>query len=115
MPFWDRKPQQRLLYEAYLATGHIPERLKVGLNRDKPEVDDEVRIIAEQYGASFISVTDILCNADGCLARLGDTGADIVQFDSTHLSSKGSLYVVKAIEGPVFDSLPSPLSVGSVR
>jgi hypothetical protein len=115
LPYWRRKPTQHLLYEAYRATGRIPERLKDGFNLDKPAQDHQVRAIAERFGATFIGVTDLLCNNEGCLTRLGNASVDLIQFDSTHLSPTGSRFVVKAIEAQLFAAPLDVVSVGSVR
>jgi hypothetical protein len=48
-------------------------------------------------GAEFISVWDTLCNADGCLARIGDTAKDISASDQVHLTEKGSVYLIQSI------------------
>ena len=48
-------------------------------------------------GAEFISASDALCNADGCLTRIGDTARDISASDQVHLTEKGSVFLVQAI------------------
>ena len=41
-------------------------------------------------GAEFISARDALCNAHGCLTRVGDSAGDISASDQVHLTDKGS-------------------------
>jgi hypothetical protein len=48
-------------------------------------------------GAEFISARDMLCNADGCLTRTGDSAADISTSDQVHLTVNGSAFMVDAI------------------
>jgi len=48
-------------------------------------------------GAEFISASDALCNADGCLTRIGDTAQDISTSDQVHLTEKGSVFLVQSI------------------
>jgi hypothetical protein len=52
-------------------------------------------------GAEFISVWDVMCNADGCLTRIGDTAKDISASDQVHLTEKASVYLVQSIIGQV--------------
>ena len=84
------------------------------MNRDKPDVDAPVKAIAAAFDATFIRATDVLCDENRCLARVGNTSADIVQLNSTHFSTNGSRFMAKAIEGRVFDGV-DPISVGSIR
>ena len=48
-------------------------------------------------GAEFISAWDTLCNADGCLARIGDSAKDISASDQVHLTEKGSIFLIQSI------------------
>jgi hypothetical protein len=48
-------------------------------------------------GAEFISVRDALCNAQGCLARIGDSAGDISASDEIHLTEKGSAFLIESI------------------
>jgi hypothetical protein len=48
-------------------------------------------------GAEFISVPDVMCNADGCLTRIGNTASDISATDQVHLTEKGSVYLIQSI------------------
>ncbi|CAM3359692.1 acyltransferase [Pseudomonas floridensis] len=57
-------------------------------------VDQPARQLAESAGIQFVSLIDKLCVADACLVRLEDTDS-LLQIDSGHLSTEGSLYVVK--------------------
>jgi hypothetical protein len=48
-------------------------------------------------GAEFISVWDVMCNADGCLTRIGDRAGDISASDQAHLTEKGSVFLIQSI------------------
>lgn len=101
VPFWPRPPQQ-LLYEAYRSNpqNRIPDRL-FGFDEDSAKIDRMVEAVATAGGATFVSAHDVLCNADGCLARLGDRAPDIVQVDRTHFSDLGSQYFIDRIVKPL--------------
>jgi hypothetical protein len=55
----------------------------------------------EPVGAEFISAWETMCNASGCLTRIGETAADISSSDQVHLTEKGSVFLVKSIIGQV--------------
>ena len=48
-------------------------------------------------GAEFISARDVLCNAEGCLTRLGDEASDITASDQVHLTEKGSVFLIQSV------------------
>ena len=56
-----------------------------------------VRGRLEPLGAEFISASEALCNAQGCLTRIGDAAADIIASDQVHLTEKGSVFLVASI------------------
>jgi hypothetical protein len=57
----------------------------------------ELREAAVGAGAEFISAADVLCNAQGCLTRLGDEARDITASDQVHLTEKASVFLVQGI------------------
>ena len=59
--------------------------------------DAVMRARLEPLGAEFISASDALCNAQGCLTRIGDAAADLTASDQVHLTEKGSVYLIEAI------------------
>jgi hypothetical protein len=72
----------------------IPER------SDRATTDPSESRLREKLtplGAEFISAWDALCNADGCLARIGDTAKDISASDQVHLTEKGSIFLIQSI------------------
>jgi SGNH domain (fused to AT3 domains) len=80
---------------------------------DPPEVDRTLREIAARYGATYISASQTLCSAAGCLVRVGDNPGDIVQFDDNHFSESGSLFLVRRIAGIILDSKQLQASAAS--
>ncbi len=76
----------------------IPER------SDRATADPSEARLREKLtplGAEFISAWETLCNADGCLARIGDTAQDISASDQVHLTEKGSIFLIQSIIGRV--------------
>jgi peptidoglycan/LPS O-acetylase OafA/YrhL len=103
VPFWPRTLQE-LMYEVYRADPQrrLPERLS-GFDPETMRVDQQVKAIALAAGATYISAFDELCDARGCLTRIGDTAADIMQTDRTHFGAAGSWFFVSRIAPRIFD------------
>jgi peptidoglycan/LPS O-acetylase OafA/YrhL len=88
----------------------IPTRLKTdtdtgmqtGLIADFA-LDAHMRAAAQRHGIHYISLLDKLCNADGCLVKLGDTPDALVGYDQGHLSLLGAEYVVKQFPNELFE------------
>jgi hypothetical protein len=64
-------------------------------------VDRELREAVTREGGEFISATDVLCNEQGCLTRVGDAASDIAASDQVHLTEKASVFLVEGIIGRV--------------
>lgn len=83
----------------------LPERLRVGAGTDLHanfELDKKMRAAAQRHGIHYISLLDILCNADGCLTKLGDAPDALVGYDQGHLSLLGAEFVVKQFPAALF-------------
>jgi SGNH domain (fused to AT3 domains) len=104
VPRWP-KPLRKVLIDAYLNRPErgVPERLDTYVPI-APEVEQSLRKIAASFGAIYISAMEVLCNSNGCLARVGDKPGDIMQFDDNHLSKAGSFYFVARIAGQILDN-----------
>jgi hypothetical protein len=88
----------------------IPER------SDRAATDSSGARLREKLvplGAEFISVWDTMCNAEGCLARIGDTAKDISASDQVHLTEKASVFLVQSIIGNVLQGQTARSSNGS--
>jgi hypothetical protein len=70
----------------------IPERTFEAV--DPAFGDDNLRLIAGKLGVTYVSARKVLCNSDGCVARIGTS---LTVFDTVHLTSTGSEYLVRAI------------------
>jgi hypothetical protein len=103
VPAWPQPPQI-MLYKAYRADPRrgVPDRL-FGFDNKTLALDRQLRDITSSLGVAYISAYDALCNANGCLVRLGDTAKDIVQVDLTHFSAAGSSFFVRQIAQQIFE------------
>jgi peptidoglycan/LPS O-acetylase OafA/YrhL len=73
----------------------IPSRTKYRLVEE--DVDEQMRQIAIKSDIPYISIQKILCNADGCLVRIGPNGQDLTAFDPGHVTLPGAIYVTRQI------------------
>jgi peptidoglycan/LPS O-acetylase OafA/YrhL len=95
VPTWRRGLPNEVLRYFMLHHRLIPARSDGAVSSNWP--DRLLRAKVAPLGAEFISVWDALCNADGCLTRIGDSAGDISASDQVHLTEKGSVFLVQAI------------------
>jgi peptidoglycan/LPS O-acetylase OafA/YrhL len=95
VPTWRRGLPSEVLRYFMLHHRLIPARSNAAA---QPNAYDAVmRAKLVPLGAEFISASDVLCNEDGCVTRVGDSAGDISTSDQVHLTEKGSEYLVNAI------------------
>ena len=70
--------------------------------------DAEARDALARRGAEFISASDVLCNAEGCLTRIGPRADDVTASDVIHLTEKASVFLVDAIVDRLLDGQTPP-------
>ena len=94
VPWWKRGLPNEVLRYFMLHHRLIPQR------SGRAEADGSAAKLRDKLvpaGAEFISAWDAMCNADGCLTRIGDTAADISASDQVHLTEKGSVFLIQSI------------------
>ena len=95
VPAWPRGLPSEVLRYFILHRALIPERSPGAV---PPTAYDAVmRARLEPLGAEFISASDVFCNAQGCLTRIGDVPADITVSDQLHITEKGSVFLIASI------------------
>ena len=95
VPAWRRGLPSEVLRYFILHRALIPERSPGAV---PPTAYDAVmRARLEPLGAEFISASDVFCNAQGCLTRIGDAPADITVSDQVHITEKGSVFLIASI------------------
>jgi hypothetical protein len=82
----------------------IPDRLST-FHPNSFKFDEQLKTVAANLGAAFISIQDIFCNEGGCLVRSGDSARDILQVDLTHFSAAGSWYLISRVADKIFDGI----------
>jgi len=94
VPSWKRGLPNEVLRYFMLHHRLIPERSSRA-ETDKSGTALRAKLVP--LGAEYVSVWDALCNADGCLTRIGDSAKDISASDQVHLTEKGSEFLVHAV------------------
>jgi peptidoglycan/LPS O-acetylase OafA/YrhL len=65
-----------------------------------------------QLGATYVSALDVLCDADGCLTRVGPEVTDLSAVDWGHLTRGGSTYLISHIQDRITTLLARPSRAG---
>jgi hypothetical protein len=101
VPMWKRGLPNEVLRSYMLHHRLIPERSDRAMV--SAAFEDRMREALVPLGARFISASEALCNAAGCLTRIGDKASDITASDQVHLTEKGSVFLVRSIIDDVLD------------
>lgn len=80
----------------------LPGRMWQGLDLNISVADKALHEKANRLGIIYLSPFDELCNADGCLTRVGNNADDLLTWDSRHFTSSGSRFFINR----VFANLP---------
>ena len=96
LPAWRRSVPNEVLRFYMMYHRLVPPRVS-GAARADSDYDNLMREKLVPLGAEFISAREEMCNAEGCLIRVGDSAADIIISDQAHLTEKGSDYLIGAI------------------
>jgi peptidoglycan/LPS O-acetylase OafA/YrhL len=99
VPGWKRGLPNEVLRYYLLHHRLIPQRSAQGVSTNG--YDAKMRAALLPLGAEFISAWEAMCNAEGCLTRVGDNASDITSSDQVHLTEKGSVVLVQSIIGRV--------------
>ena len=101
VPMWKRGLPNEVLRAYMLHHRLIPERSDRALV--SAAFEHRMREALVPKGARFISASQALCNAMGCLTRVGDKASDITASDQLHLTEKGSVFLVRSVIDAVLD------------
>lgn len=106
VPLWKRTLPLALV-NFYRFRHTIAERIAAGVSGAGS--DQQMEAFSRAAGVEYISAWRVLCNAEGCLTRVGPTANDVVTTDIVHLSDAGSNFLLGAIQGSLFGGvLPRP-------
>jgi peptidoglycan/LPS O-acetylase OafA/YrhL len=99
VPLWKRTLPLALV-NAYRFRHVMADRIAAGVTGAGS--DEQMEAFSRANGVEYISAWRVLCNAQGCLTRVGPTANDVVTTDIVHLSDAGSDFLVGAIRQSLF-------------
>ncbi|KAB0508740.1 acyltransferase family protein [Pseudomonas lini] len=90
-----RVPSERLDYAKY-GMGHGAQ-VQEGLDSRTEIAEQNLRSMAQQSGALYISIAEKMCNEDGCLMRESASSGEAFYLDIVHFTPHGASFAMKAI------------------
>ncbi|HEY1584547.1 MAG TPA: acyltransferase family protein, partial [Polyangia bacterium] len=106
VPDWFSSLHQVLETKFLRAGAGLPSHTNVGLDPSALGVNDVLRRDATEAGATYISLTDRLCDAAGCITFVGpDVASDLIVYDTDHLTVAGARFVSRTIVAPALAEL----------
>jgi peptidoglycan/LPS O-acetylase OafA/YrhL len=87
------------LLEYYFQTHSLlPERTWYRSNDNWARTTDQfLEGQAKVLGIDYVSARKIMCDNEGCLARIGNNGAELTTYDIGHLTYPGSIFVAQRV------------------
>lgn len=111
VPRWvDALP--KLLYRQFSSDPlhRIPQRMAFGLYDGNEKLDTQWRKVADKLSVDYVSSMNVLCNADGCMTRVGENADQLTAWDFGHLTSAGSVFLVDRIFPSLFSEMPERIA-----
>jgi len=71
--------------------------MSAGLDPQYADMESHFKEVLAGTSVGYVSVRDLMCNADGCLTHVGDGADQIVSFDYGHFTTAGAAYVAKRL------------------
>jgi peptidoglycan/LPS O-acetylase OafA/YrhL len=95
VPLWNESlPHLVFEYIRWHRNKVVPLRIQGRINQDPLRIDKAMEAMSRRLGIDYVSPCAILGNADGFLVRAGDGVDDLMDYDSSHLTANGSIYLV---------------------
>ena len=97
-PSWELGLPQTLYNEVKRQNlARFPMRMQQHPSSEQARVDRELRQLSRRLGVTYVAPLDVLCNRDGCLARVADAVDQLTFWDPSHFTTAGSTYFVDAV------------------
>jgi peptidoglycan/LPS O-acetylase OafA/YrhL len=94
IPTWRPSLPSVIMKSFIVNNSAIPVRLNFGVEAASILIDDRFKRTEFSEGVEYWSIKDQLCNADGCLIRVGDElSKDLIVYDYGHLTKAGSQFI----------------------
>ena len=88
------------IYEAWRTgsvTQPLPPRLSTNLVEGTVTLDREMKERRWSAGVAYVSLLELLCNADGCLTYVPGSTTDLMSYDYGHLTTPGATLVARGL------------------
>ena len=69
--------------------------MSFGLNQNFIGLDPQMEALASELDVMYISPKRILCNENGCLTFVPASDFELIQWDFSHLTVAGSIFLVE--------------------
>jgi hypothetical protein len=106
VPRWQPSPQaitlRQWIFQPDGHQNHLPIRQKAYELR---YIDEILEANADKLDYIYLSPNALLCNEEGCVARVGEKYTDFIAVDYGHFSKAGSIYFAKLIRSTIFNAL----------
>ena len=94
MPVWNADLPKILQRQFLMKRLPIPERTFVGLKQESLDFDSKMKNYSYPSGVDYISLSDFLCNKNGCLVSSGpNLSNDLIVWDYGHLTLNGANFI----------------------
>jgi hypothetical protein len=90
-----------IVFRKFLLTNTIHERLQNTHVLQQEKSDQELQDLATFLNVAYVSPLHILCNKLECLTRTSESSNQLLQFDQTHLTYEGSLFIATHFPKPL--------------
>jgi peptidoglycan/LPS O-acetylase OafA/YrhL len=99
-PIWSA-PLPGIMFRSWTYTRRLPSRLMPANEQSVSDMDDALHRRALASGASYFSLVDLLCNADGCLTSVPGSPGELLTWDYGHLTTAGARFVAGSFFKPL--------------
>lgn len=98
-PQWDEDLPLALahIWRRNLTGGELPARMRFESREAPFAVDHDMRPIVAGLNVPYVSLIDMLCNAQGCLTRANDGPDGLITTDYGHLTTAGATFVARQL------------------
>jgi peptidoglycan/LPS O-acetylase OafA/YrhL len=95
VPQWkDGLPKQLFKHFSNYFPHTIPQRMTTGLMTNTSNSEESLDVFSKKKNLHYISAIQIMCNEQGCITKMGETGESLTTWDYGHLTSIGSIFMV---------------------
>ncbi len=106
MPTWNPSLPQSIALNFVLNNEPIPQRTFLSVAPDSLQMDATMRAINYPPNVTYLSMKDALCDDAGCLTTIGpNLDQDLVLWDYSHLTQKGSEFVTHSLIEPALSDI----------